>query len=403
MFTIELNEQIGAHLRNLIHKRFASERQFCKAYAYLEKRGHEVNDDEIRKVQNRFSQILNGKKAIQTYDLPIITELLDVSCEEILSAGKLFVPVSSRVTNYSVAFSKDPSVWQAYINRKDKLILNYDEYGKSVLDYAFEFKNYGFLKYLTDQGYIVFHYPEDDGYSFRFGADTTIKRRDITQTDPLEADLKYSDNLRMNLLALAIENEDVGVLDLFRARETPMLHWAAVYSQEPPEPERYDCSDMVGCIASASDKVLDYFSTKYAIKAKQATMPSCFLYQHLGAVIEAMLKNRDPRVKKVIDQAIAHNQTVYSKIKGIYSDAINNIATQSRCSKSNAREMVFVFSRFYKSCDVVRFGCWGTEKTLVANIIRVDIDTAAPNLIDDLKKLNNSYDSVRTFVEKEVQ
>ena len=48
--------------------------------------------------------------------------------------------------------AKDPKEWDKYINREDKLILNSDEYCKTVLDYALELGNYEFIKYLMDNG-----------------------------------------------------------------------------------------------------------------------------------------------------------------------------------------------------------------------------------------------------------
>lgn len=75
-------------------------------------------------------------KGIQISDLPILSELLEVSVDSILSAGKVAKPAPIRTTNYSVAFSKDKKVWKEYIDRPDKLILNEDEYGKNVINYA---------------------------------------------------------------------------------------------------------------------------------------------------------------------------------------------------------------------------------------------------------------------------
>ena len=156
MFKLEENDkQIGQYLSKLIDRKYKSKRQFCRAY--IEADGNrEADNDAIQKMANRISQIIQGKKAIQTYDLPIFTQLLDVSCEEILSAGKHFVPVSTHLTNYSVAFTKDKDVWERYVHREDRLILNCDEYGKTVLDYALEFKNIEFLKYLMEKKYIRF-------------------------------------------------------------------------------------------------------------------------------------------------------------------------------------------------------------------------------------------------------
>ncbi|MBR7033828.1 MAG: hypothetical protein IKI03_09390 [Clostridia bacterium] len=351
-------------------------------------------------MQNRFSQIFNGKKAIQTYDLPYVSELLGVSCEAILSAGKCYVPVSSHVTNYDVAFSKDPEVWQSYVEREDKLILNYDEYGKSVLDYAFEFRNYGFLKYLTANGYIKFRDSSDSDFRYDFGADTTIKRRDISHTDVVSAELSYTNKLRMNMLSLAMENVDFSTLDMLRARETPMLHFAAVYSNTPPEPDGYDYSEIVDSIASAPDGVIDYFLTEYSVSRQGSVIPSLFLYQHLGAVIVAMIRNRDPRVNRVIEKAVEHNNKVHTMIKGIYSDAEKIIMDQFKCPKTEAKKMVCTINSFYEKCGVAKVYCYNSNNCLVANVIRADAEVTDAGTMSLLQALNVSCDTVRAVAEK---
>lgn len=399
MFQLEENNQkIGSYLRRLVNKKYDSERKFCKAYLRLN--GIPADDEETRKMQNRFSQIFNGKKRIQTYDLPFVTELLGVSCEEILSAGKCYVPVSSHVTNYDVALSKDPKVWQSYIDREDRLILNYDEYGKSVLDYAFDFNNYGFLKYLTDKGYIKFRDTADTDFRYNFGAITTIKRRDITHTDWLEAEISYSDKLRMNMLNLAMKNHDFSVLDMLHARETPQLHFAAVYSVKPDETEMYDCSDIVENIAAAPDETIDYFSTEYSVMRENATKTTCFLYQHLGDVIAKMIEKRNDHVIRVIEKATAHNNKVYSFIKDILADAVQNTMKKQNCSKADANMMIFKLNNFYENCNVVRMFVSGTDKSIVANIIHADVETTNADIMKRLLALNISYDRVRIIAEK---
>ena len=59
------------------------------------------------------------------------------------------------MTNYEIAFTDDPRVWKKYMEREDKIFLNSDEYGKTVIEYALEFKNYKFMKYLMDEGYMA--------------------------------------------------------------------------------------------------------------------------------------------------------------------------------------------------------------------------------------------------------
>ena len=61
MFKLANNEQIGVYLKHAIKKNgYRSDRQFGKKF--LEEKNLPTNDDELRKMSNRLSQILNGKK-----------------------------------------------------------------------------------------------------------------------------------------------------------------------------------------------------------------------------------------------------------------------------------------------------------------------------------------------------
>ena len=105
VFIVKTNEEIGKYIEKLIAKKFPSKRKFCQAYLKLQ--GISTNDDETRKMANRISQITKGKNSIQTTDFPFFTELLGVTCEQILSCGSHHVPKESRPTNYLIAFSKN--------------------------------------------------------------------------------------------------------------------------------------------------------------------------------------------------------------------------------------------------------------------------------------------------------
>ena len=138
MFELKTNEEIGAYLKKLILSKYPSCRQFCIAYIDLtidfSDDPQDLRSDEIRKLTNRLSQILKGKKGIQTYDLPIFSELLGVSCEQMLSAGAVCKPITNRRTNYNIAFSTDERDWIEYINREDCIASYADEFGKTVVD-----------------------------------------------------------------------------------------------------------------------------------------------------------------------------------------------------------------------------------------------------------------------------
>ena len=178
MFKLADNKEIGKYLLKHIDKRFKSHRQFCRQYIETDT-GEPADREHIAKMSNRLSQILKGEKGIQLYDLPLFCQLLEVSCEDILSAGRVCVPASARLTNYAAAFSKDEREWETYVNREDSPILNADEFGKTFIDYALEAGNYKLLKYLLDEGYIWFVGPDDKNhftYFTGFGAGTSIEK-----------------------------------------------------------------------------------------------------------------------------------------------------------------------------------------------------------------------------------
>lgn len=147
------NTKIGSYLAALIkNSKYKNDRQF--SIAYLTLRDGAANPDDIQNMQNRICQIKKGKKGVQIEDLPIFSELLGVSIENILSAGTALVPASTRKSNYSIAYSKDPAEWESYINLESKPILKPDEFDKTAIDYALEAGNYPFLKYLLEKEYI---------------------------------------------------------------------------------------------------------------------------------------------------------------------------------------------------------------------------------------------------------
>lgn len=255
-------EKIGKHLADLIKNSvYKNDRQF--SIAYLTLRDGKANPDDIQKMQNRICQIKKGNKGVQIEDLPIFSELLDVSIEDILSAGTALAPVLNRQSNYTIAFSKNPTEWEAYIQRKDKLILNPDEYNKTAIDYALEAGNYPFLKYLMNKGYIWFVGDDKKEYYTGFGAGTSIKRREIGFHDLLEYRLKEQDDLRFKMIALAITNKDFDMLDKLRARELPLLytltphyHYLLKNESLPSSP---NVVQMIDSIAASENTTLSYF------------------------------------------------------------------------------------------------------------------------------------------------
>ena len=254
------NQEIGAYISGLIERNFPSARQFCREY--LKKDGiNEPTREDIQRMANRLSQIMNGSKGIQIYDLPVFSELLQISFEQILSAGKYGEPKDKRMTNYTVAQSHSKAEWISYIEKEDKPILNPDEYGKTVLEYAIMFGNYDLLKFLVNENYIWFDSRKDNDYVMTFGAGTNIQRikfeecyNEIFIRKPDMNDLQYKlateDQLRMYIISFAADNGDLNMLEKLRAREIPELYYKAHYlSRTCPDFDVHYDKNMVSHIA----------------------------------------------------------------------------------------------------------------------------------------------------------
>jgi hypothetical protein len=394
-------------LNYLILQKYSSIRKFCKDYLKLDRRP--VNDDEIRKMANRMSQIIKGAKAIQTYDLPIFTELLDVTCEQILSAGEYCVPKNQRTTNYSIAFSKSKREWDEYIKREDKLILNPDEYDRTVIDYAIEAGNYQFIKYLMDKNYIWFVSNEHNNTLFyrTFGAGTSIERRQLGFHDMLQYKLDSEDNLRMGIIALAVANNDVKTLEMLKAREIPMFYnivqytgWSHLDSENVYEPSR-----LVKIIADASDEIIEYFTTPFEVTdprpSKDSTARSyTFVFPFYSELLSELVKRNHKYTEFALRTAIEHNKNTYEQVKRqieasvsddmkYYSYADENylaeIKRESLCRAANNVD-------FYEKLHIVGFLDYRNGNITRTNLVFISVkssDLITNHLIEDINSLYN--------------
>lgn len=310
MFAKKTNDEIGLHLKSLILRKFPSVRQFCVAYLKLDN-GDPTDQTIVRNLSNRFSQIIKGKKAIQTYDLPIITELLGISCEDLLSCGETKVALNYRKTNYNVAYSDKESDWVDLLNREDCIAAYSDEFGKTVLDYAIEFKNYRFIKYLIDKDYITL-ISDRPGWD-EFGAESKIKERPYDNR--LRDEFYTNKLLRTKILSLAIANNDIESLEKFKARELPPQQGRnGVYSNFNFS-DYYDES-FVKEISISKEKVFNYFLDEYTSNLYGENKEIVWLFPFISELVEMCLKNKDlDRAIKTIKIIKEHNKNVFDQLK----------------------------------------------------------------------------------------
>lgn len=419
MYKID-NRKIGIHLADLIKSsNYKSDRQFGIAYLKLRDNTKVPAPDDIQKIQNRICQIKKGNNGIQIEDLPIFAELLHVSIDEILSAGTLTAPVSSRVTNYSIAFSKNSAEWDAYINRDDKLILNPDEYNKTVIDYALESGNYQFLKYLMDNGYIWFVGNNTDKYYLGFGAGCSIKRRDIGFTDILDVNLKMQDDLRFKMISLAITNKDFDMLNRLHAREIPLLYTINhvlhhhLINERLPESKNVDL--MINNIASSSNTTLSYFFEEFEIESEHSASKNMFIFPYAGMLLDAMIKHRSKNTERFLEKAIAYNQKVQKRLqqyvdesmkscKELLINSVNHsMYNDDYCKHESWRDYYVYPETGFVAFMAPMFIKRNPARGFITNIIHVTAKSANPEtqfLIDELNETYNTF--IKQYEDKEV-
>lgn len=382
MFKVKSNEEIGAYLKNIIDEKYESVRKFCKEF--LLETDVEQSHENIGKMQNKISQILKGKKGVQTYDLPVFCKLLDKSCEAILSAGEVFVPEVNRMTNYLIAFSKDENEWKKFMSRENSLIFRTDEYGKNVIDYALEFKNYDIIKLFIDRGYITIE--EDIGYVgdyTTFVTRTKIESRNDNNErvfDPFSLKYLLPLNFRLHLMELAIDNNDVDMLMKIRAREIPRTHlisWGK-------ELRKFEC---IKKLANAKKETLEYFTDDFEANLRNGQhveefKPETIIFPYASELVDILIKNNNSFAKRALEKIREHNESVYDRLRDIIDESIE---------KNHLAPEVFRYSEEKGFIEVYGMHL-GTY--LFSNIIKLDTKTYDSELKKLIEEVNQYHKKV---------
>lgn len=400
------NTKIGSYLAALIkNSKYKNDRQF--SIAYLTLRDGAANPDDIQNMQNRICQIKKGKKGVQIEDLPIFSELLGVSIENILSAGTALVPASTRKSNYSIAYSKDPAEWEAYINLESKPILKPDEFDKTAIDYALEAGNYPFLKYLMEKEYIWFTKKDESGDCVGFCAGTSIKFNFRERTDYLDCRLEREDDLRLKLISLALKNEDFEMLDKLHAREIPLLYTISYSSCQIASPDSFpnipnSFKQLIRDIAQSKRNVIAYFFKEFEIKTQQDSI-NTFIFPYTGEILDVLIeKKRLSECKYLLKIAVEHNQKVQRNFQNLFNKSMEmcreyyaNCGYESIRNEAYYKKENLYSYRFFPESGFIAFAtpyyipkviCFVTN---IAKITQNSSDTEVQCLIHEL---NKTYD-----------
>lgn len=406
MFELASNQKIGKYLKETIRKKgFHSDRSFGKKC--LEFKKEPAHESAVGNMANRLSQIFKGTRGVQLDDLPAFAALLDVSCEEILSAGKCRTVSVNHLTNYSIASTSNIRDWEAYVAREDKVILNADEYGKTVLDYALEFENYDFLKFLMDKGYIWFiSEPDASGYRYRmnFGAGTSIKQNptDHTNICRLEYDLHCRHDLRSRLLTLAIQRNDLPMLEHLHARETPALLQIVGNSYVPQDADEHFDAGLIEALSNASDAVLAYFSEEFELCDERGT-PNRYMFPFFNQLVDALIEKKRSCVTTFLKNAAAHNSYILDSIIPLMDSAIEESNEYYKFAapdgkKAFAQHTAMQWLKFYPSGDFVQYAPHFKKTGIISNLIHINShsnDETLSHLIDEVNELYNRIKNIK--------
>lgn len=411
MFKHEDNEKIGKYLSKLIEQNYGSQRAFGRTYLKLRDK-REPSEDEVTNMANRLSQIIKGNKAVQTYDLPYFSKLLGVSCEQILSAGACCAPTGLRLTNHSIACSKNPEEWEAYVNHPDKPILNCDEYCKTVLDYAIEFGNYEFIQYLIDNDYIWF----DDGSdtpSFRyFRAGTSIEPRKQHEVDyGMIRTLNENVALRRNLIILAIKQNDIKTLKYFHAEADRELYASVTGSgycaKYPYDFDKFYGLDMLRHIADSNEYVLDFFTDPFIIECHQSrrVWSHSFLFPPISRLLDLLIMQNNNFTETALKKALKHNKEAYDQLLHFINLVKDDEFYKREHNKGMWKNSCKRNIRFDRNSNMISFHtitlCHKPNdmEGIITNVVHISELPVSPVLKHLAEEINELYDKIQDIGE----
>lgn len=404
MFRLAGNKEIGAYLRKLINEKDISIRRF--GTMMLEQRGEPTDPASVQRIANRLSQILSGSKSLQLADLPDISGILGISCEELLSAGETRVAID-RLTNYVVGYSKDKDIWQRYIDQEDKSILNADEYCMTVLEYAMKAKNYDFIKYLADKGYIWF---VDDDTNINqwgsFGAGTSIKIGEgqrFRNYNVWASLMGESSILRKATIRMALEHGDLDMLERMHAREIPYMELWDYYYAARANCEKFYDEQQVMLVAGSGDAVLEYFSDEFTVKNMREHGHK-FIYPYISQLASELICSGHPIARRLLEKTIEHNRAARERLRVLMKRAYEEILLEydeamrkgSRYLPEEKRISDEILAYFYREKDgyvIAFYDRWaekGKREGITTNLVL--IEEASPDdgiqaLIDENNRI----------------
>ncbi len=313
------NIKIAENLCFFIKKKYNSEAEFCREYIKLRSNldsSFRVADNTEKNMYDTLGRMKNGKASIQVEQLPYFTELLGVTCEDILSLDKPAKADRDRITNYNTACSSDEKVWEEYFNHKEDLGAYCDEYGMTVVDYTIKLRNYELIKFIVNR-------KENSPY------------KDIMecfQSTALEHDMIFSTNKywnysgrpvmkkegnrkRKEIIYMAIKNNDVDMLENMKAKNECFFEITIDSNGYNLLKIDYFYDNKVLELISEtrSNKVINYFS-----QGSESERKHMYIFPYISAVVEKLLsKGKTGMAIIALKNIRTYNESIVRRIKSI--------------------------------------------------------------------------------------
>ncbi len=434
------NKKIGKFLEKLIKEKYGTARRFCGKY--LEILGEEETGDNLKNLENRISQIKKGNKGIQIDDLPIFSELLGVTYEQILGGGlddeNSKNCIIERQNNHSIAQIYDEKQWQAYIDKKEKPILYADEYGKNILDYALEFENYEFIKFLVDNGYVWFvNENEKMSAHLGFGAGTSIKKCSFSRDEMgmysrigdtkdlycIGCSQELQEKLRIGIIHIALKNKDIDMLERMKAREIPELYWDTNGYDARMSDDNSKLDDkLISNIVSSNEQIIDYFTDSFEIESVgNRKEKNIFIFPYMTQLLDRMIDNNCEYTKMTLEKILKHNNNVFMKLHQMLAefeeayveyfgehqyyddDEIRELIRKKEREKFLKDKTNYVklqmrnLAQNYDNENIIDILCWFSplfNKELVTNIVKVNKSSKDKEINELINQINNKYKEI---------
>ena len=239
---------------------------------------------------------------------------------------------------------------------------------------------------------------KEEDYPFRFGAGTKIKRRTCIDNYAWEYDIAAKDNLRTDMVALAIERHDSDLLEELKARETPELYFGPGYIPNNGNGEDYKNRRLIDIVARADSFVLKYFSETFSVQCKNNEWNHC-IFPDVAGVVDELIRLKSKRLKEVLLRIEKHNAEVLRTVVEITRDEIE-ASREDFGDTYTYEQLESVAKHFYFASNnkrAIRYSVRKTGKSFSAIIIKIDGKADNQELQKIIDSINSTYERLVDF------